>query len=203
MRSRHFVLFTVFVVLACASAPTAYSRALPIAPVAATAGQTASALDGCHAFDFEYGTWKMPNDRLVKRLAGSHEWDHFITYDTGKPLPGCVGGIDIMRTNYWPHFVGVTIRTFDAESGLWRIYWVDNSFSGGKIQPPVTGRFKGNVGVFYGKDTFNGIPILVRFIWTVNPKGSKVVATWSQAFSKDGGKSWETNWRNELIPDGK
>lgn len=167
----------------------------------AAPAQAAAAPAGCHAFDFEYGKWKMPNERLLKRLAGSHQWEHFYTYDVGTPLPGCVGDMDIMKTDRWPHFIGVTIRTYDPKTGLWRIYWVDNRFSKGEIQPPVVGRFKGNVGLFYGKDTYNGIPILVRFIWKVNPKGSKAVATWSQAFSTDGGKTWEVNWRNELIPD--
>ncbi|MGB6486297.1 MAG: hypothetical protein WBE91_05385 [Steroidobacteraceae bacterium] len=165
------------------------------------AAQAAVAPAGCHAFDFEYGKWKMPNERLIKRLVHSHQWEHFYTYDVATPLPGCVGDIDIMRTDHWPHFVGVTIRTYDPKTGLWRIYWVDNRSSNGEIQPPVVGSFKGNVGLFYGKDAYNGIPILVRFTWTLNPKGSKAIASWSQAFSTDGGKTWEVNWRNDLIPD--
>jgi hypothetical protein len=70
--------------------------------------------------------------------------------------------------------------------------------------------------VFEGPDTFNGIPVKVRFTWTVdpkgvpaaekweqvlNPKGAPVVAKWEQAFSTDGGKTWETNWYNEFIHD--
>ncbi len=31
-----------------------------------------------------------------------------------------------------------------------RIYWVDNTFSGGVIQPPVVGKFDGSVGIFEG-----------------------------------------------------
>jgi len=57
---------------------------------------------------------------------------------------------------------------------------------------------------------------VVRYTWTVNPnsshsaakweqalnpKGSQVVAKWEQAFSTDGGKTWETNWYNEVIRD--
>jgi hypothetical protein len=56
----------------------------------------------------------------------------------------------------------------------------------------------------------------VRYTWTLqpkpapgtakweqalNPKAAPVVATWEQAFSTDGGKTWETNWYNELIHD--
>jgi len=157
--------------------------------------------DGSHDFDFEYGKWRMPNHRLVKRLAGSHDWADFVTCDEGMPLPGGIGDMDVLRASYWPNFVGVTLRTYDRQTGLWRLYWFDNRFSHGVIEPPVAGRFRGNVGVFEGKDTFNGKPIIVRFTWTVDPKGSTVVAKWRQAFSTDGGKTWEVNWKNELIRD--
>jgi len=158
----------------------------------------------------------MPNHRLKKRLAGSHEWADFITCDEGSPLPGGIGDIDYWKASLWKDFVGVTVRTYDAKTGLWRIYWVDNTFSEGVIQPPVVGKFDGNIGIFEGPDTFNGKPITVRYTWTINPtpaqtsapweqalnpKQSPVVAKWEQAFSKDGGKTWETNWYNEFVHD--
>lgn len=137
----------------------------------------------------------------MKRLAGSHEWADFIACDEASPLPGGLGDIDYFTTSYWKDFVGATFRTFDSKTGLWRIYWVDNTFSAGIIQPPVVGKFNGNVGIFEGPDTYNGIPIVVRYTWTLNPKGSKAAAKWEQAFSTDGGKTWETNWYSELIRD--
>ncbi|GAB2550323.1 hypothetical protein [Rhodanobacter koreensis] len=176
------------------------SRAASTSQVPATA-QTAQTRDGSHDFDFEYGKWRMPNHRLVGRLVGSHQWEDFVTCDEGSPLPGGIGGMDIMRASYLKDFIGVTLRTYDPKTGLWRIYWVDNHFSDGMIQPPVIGKFEGNVGVFTGNDTNNGKPVIVRFIWTVNPKGSQVVAKWEQAFSPDNGKTWETNWKNALIRD--
>jgi len=160
-----------------------------------------AARDGSHDFDFLYGKWRMPNHRLVKRLAGSHTWDDFVSCDEAGPLAGGLGNMDVYRTSYWKDFTGITIRTYDPQTGLWRLYWLDNHFSHGVIQPFVMGRFDGNVGVFTGDDTFNGKPIVVRFIWTINPKGSRAVAKWQQDFSPDGGKTWETNWRNEIIRD--
>ncbi len=165
------------------------------------ATQPAAVRDGSHDFDFIYGKFRMPNHKLKKRLAGSHQWDDFITCDEGKPLPGGIGDTDYWMASYWKNFVGVTFRTYDPKTGLWRIYWVDNTFSGGVIQPPVVGKFEGNVGIFEGPDTFHGIPIVVRYTWTINKPGSKIVAKWNQAFSKDKGKTWETNWYNEFIRD--
>ncbi len=174
-----------------------------IAQVSSKASSPAkpSVRDGSHDFDFLYGKWRMPNHRLVKRLAGSHEWEDFISCDEAMPLAGGLGDMDFYRTNYWKDFVGMTIRTYDPATGLWRLYWVDNRLSQGVIQPPVVGRFNGDVGIFEGNDTFNGKPIIVRFTWTLHPKGSEAVAKWEQAFSPDGGKTWEVNWRNELIRD--
>ncbi|MFI4967377.1 MAG: hypothetical protein ACHQAU_01520 [Gammaproteobacteria bacterium] len=155
--------------------------------------------DGSHDFDFLYGKWKMPNHRLLKRLAGSHDWEDFMSYDECGPLPGGLGNQDFFKTDHWKDFLGMTTRTYDRKTGLWRLYWVDNYFSGGVIEAPVVGKFEGNVGVFEAPDTFDGKPIIVRFTWTVHPKGSVVAADWAQAFSADGGKTWETNWTNQII----
>jgi hypothetical protein len=60
-----------------------------------------------------------------------------------------------------------------------------------RLEPPVVGGFSGGIGTFYGDDVFKGRPIRVRFQW------SAITATschWEQAFSPDGGKTWETNW---------
>ena len=164
------------------------------------ADQQTQVRDGSHDFDFLYGKWKMPNHRLLKRLAGSHEWEDFMSYDECGPLPGGLGNQDFYRTDHWKDFLGMTTRTYDRRTGLWRLYWVDNLFSSGVMEAPVVGKFEGNVGVFEAPDTLNGKPITVRFTWTVNPKGSKAVAHWEQAFSADGGKTWETNWTNDIIP---
>jgi hypothetical protein len=55
--------------------------------------------------------------------------------------------------------------------------------------------FHNGVGTFYANDTFNGKPIRIRFIWSeITPKSRH----WEQAFSPDGGKTWETNWVQDL-----
>jgi hypothetical protein len=48
-----------------------------------------------------------------------------------------------------------------------------------------------DVGTFEGADVFEGRPIRVRFIWS---RITTATPRWEQAFSTDGGKSWETNW---------
>ena len=93
----------------------------------------------------------------------------------------------------------MSFRFFDPETRRWSIYWAD-SRRRGVLDPPVFGGFSGDVGVFEGDDTFEGRPILVRFTWsgvdTPTPR-------WEQAFSDDGGTTWETNWIMDFTPRGR
>src|SRR6266568_6051892 len=47
------------------------------------------------------------------------------------------------------------------------------------------------LGSFTPALTFQGRPIVVRFIWSRVTTGAP---RWEQAFSADGGATWETNW---------
>jgi hypothetical protein len=160
--------------------------------------------DGSHDFDFEMGKWKMHNRRLAKKFANSHDWVEFDSYSEAHQMSGVIGDEDVYRTDYFKKgFVGLTYRLYDPRTGLWSIYWVDNLSMQGTFLPPVVGKFTGNVGVFEGPDTYDGKPIVVRYTWTVNPKGSPITAHFEQAFSADGGKTWEPNFVNDLAPAGK
>ena len=86
---------------------------------------------------------------------------------------------------------GVSLRSYDPQTGLWAIWWLDGRNPFGSLEPPVKGRFENGVGTFYSDDTLRGKPIRVRFMWSNMTHSS---AHWEQAFSADGGKTWETNW---------
>jgi hypothetical protein len=144
-----------------------------------------------HDFDFLDGRWEMVNRRLVKRGVGSNEWDTFPASVRAYVMLGGVTNVDEVTfpTKGWS---GTTFRHFDKEKRQWSIYWVNSR--DGKMQSPVYGGFEGDVGLFYGDDVDEGRPIRVVYKWTrVGPDGAR----WEQAFSYDGGKTWETNWVNE------
>ena len=147
--------------------------------------------DGRHDFDFWMGTWRIHNRRLRARLAGSTEWDEFEARGQTWPMLNGLGNRDEFRTDFWPDFVGMTLRLFDPAKRQWSIYWADSVR--GTLEPPVVGSFEGDTGTFYGDDVFQGRPIRVRFIWTRAPQ-----VRWEQAFSTDGGKTWETNWTMDM-----
>ena len=61
----------------------------------------------------------------------------------------------------------------------------------GPLQAPELGRFENGVGQFYAEFADNGKTIRSRLKW------SDITATsarWEQAYSYDGGKTWDTNW---------
>ena len=158
--------------------------------------QTATIAGTARDFDFWMGSWSCRNRRLRERLAGSDDWDEFESTVVARPILDGLGNEDEFRTDYAGGFVGMSFRFFDPERKRWSIYWADTRRSG-ELDPPVFGGFSGDTGVFEGDDTFDGRPIRVRFIWsgitTPTPR-------WEQAFSEDGGETWETNWIMDFTP---
>ena len=59
------------------------------------------------------------------------------------------------------------------------------------LDVPQIGSFDGDIGRFYAKDVHEGKEITVQFLWD---KSNADVPVWSQAFSADGGETWEWNW---------
>jgi hypothetical protein len=151
---------------------------------------TASARD----FDFWMGSWNVHNRWLKERLAGSDDWEEFPATVVARPLLDGLGNEDEFRTDHAGGFIGMSFRFFDPVKERWSIYWADTRRCG-VLDPPVFGGFDGDVGVFEGEATFEGRPIVMRFTWsgvtTPTPR-------WEQAFSTDGGGSWETNWIMEF-----
>jgi hypothetical protein len=56
---------------------------------------------------------------------------------------------------------------------------------------PWIGAFSGGIGRFECDDTFEGRPIRVRYTWS---HVETPTPHWEQAFSADGGSTWETHW---------
>jgi hypothetical protein len=152
----------------------------------------AANLSGLHAFDWRVGKWTAHNRRLKERLAGSREWVEFeSTQVFWQLMDGFANTDDNVFKIPGGEYHGVTLRAYDPKSGQWAIWWLDGRDPFGNLEPPVKGRFENGVGLFYSNDTLRGKPIRVRFTWSNITRTS---AHWEQAFSGDGGKTWETNW---------
>ena len=161
-----------------------------------TEGGETKTRDGSRDFDFWMGAWRVHNRRLRERLRGSTAWDEFESAVVARPLLGGFGNEDVYRTGFAGGFTGMSFRFYDRSEHTWSIFWADSRR--GTLDPPVVGGFSGDTGVFEGSDTFEGRPIRVRFTWSRVTSGSP---RWEQAFSEDGGRTWETNWVMEMTRD--
>jgi hypothetical protein len=150
-------------------------------------------------FDFIVGNWRVFHRRLNARLQGCTDWTEFRgTSSTRKILEGFGNVEDNVLQFPDGTFRAVAIRSYDAKTRSWAIWWLDGR-APHSLDAPVTGSFAGTVGTFLANDVLEGRPVQVRFIWRTNPGSNP---TWEQAFSADDGATWETNWTMEFQPSG-
>lgn len=149
--------------------------------------------DGRHDFDFELGNWNAHVRTLVDRLSHSADWDDYYGVVTTRTLPTLEGWNESeMRADSQTsgkHIELLAVRTFNPSTQQWSIY--GTSIKTGVFDPPMVGRFQKGRGEFYSQDSWKGRPIFVRFVWqSIDANHTHM----EQAYSDDGGKTWETNW---------
>jgi hypothetical protein len=147
-------------------------------------------------FDFVIGDWQVTHRRLKERLVNCQEW---IEFDGEMSTQKILGGFGNVEDNLlrFPEgeFRAAALRSYDATSESWSIWWLDGRFPD-RIDVPVVGRFKDGVGTFFAKDVIAGAPVTIRFIWS---QASADELRWEQAFSPDDGRTWETNWTMSFL----
>ena len=153
----------------------------------------AAAHDGRHDFDFEVGTWKAHVRKLLHPLTGSHEWDELDGTVVTRSLPMLEGWnesemkVDSPTTH--THIEILAVRLYNPASQQWSIY--GSSIKTGIFDPPQIGQFNNKRGEFYAQHTIQGRAVYIRYVWQdLSPSSTH----FEQAFSADGGKTWETNW---------
>jgi hypothetical protein len=147
--------------------------------------------DGSHDFDWEIGSWTTELRTLPEPLTGSTRWvDYAGTSEVRALMGGRSNIVELSVANTAGRIEGMSLRLYNPKARQWTLNFA--SIGSGQLTPPVTGAFdaKGK-GSFYGVDTANGRTILVRFVISeVTAKSAR----FEQAFSADGGVTWETNW---------
>jgi len=148
-----------------------------------------------HDFDFLFGSWKVHNRRLREPLSRSTEWVEYEATNVARPVWGGAANMDeyVAIGSPFGDIHGLTLRLYDEATQQWAIYWANRKY--GRVDVPMYGRWENGIGMFYDQELFKGRAIFVRFVWT---NESHSTARWEQAFSEDGGKSWETNWVMEF-----
>jgi hypothetical protein len=146
--------------------------------------------DGQRDFDFEIGTWKTHVSRLLHPLTGSTTW---VEYDgtsvVRKIWNGRANLVELEADGPAGHFEGLNLRLYNPQSRQWSLNFANSS--GGTLSQPTIGDFNNGRGEFFDQETLNGRAILVRFVISEVTANS---CRFEQAFSDDGGKTWEVNW---------
>lgn len=171
------MLARLVAVLALFSSASALCDALPSA-------------DGSHDFDFEFGTWKTHVKRLVHPLTGSSTWVEINGTTIVRPVWGGRANLaELEADGPGGHFRGLSLRLYNPETHTWSLNFANAS--DGTLTTPAVGQFKNGRGTLFDKETFNGRPILLRFVISdITPTSCR----FEQAFSEDDGKTWEVNW---------
>lgn len=149
--------------------------------------------DGQHDFDFEIGSWKthlQVSSRVAHPFTGSNIWSVYEgTSIVHKIWGGRANLVELEVDGPAGHVEGLNLHLYNPQSHQWSLNFADSKV--GVMGVPTVGEFKNGRGEFYDQETVNGRVILVRNIWSNITQNS---CHFEQAFSKDGGKTWETNW---------
>ncbi len=148
--------------------------------------------DGSHDFDFDLGTWQTHSSRLMHPLSGARDWVDMDGVTVVTPIWGGRANLAEYRAE---GAAGVTellaLRLYNPVSHQWSIDFATPG--GGSLGlVPGIGEFRNGRVDFYDQERIGGRAVLVRFsLWAVTPPEARS----EQAFSADGGHSWEVNWK--------
>jgi hypothetical protein len=152
--------------------------------------QTHQWSDGQHDFDFNIGTWTTHVSRLLQPLTGSTSWAEYKgTSVVRKVWNGRASLFELEVAGPGGRIEGMGLRLYNPQSHQWNLNWTTSH--NGTLTQPAIGEFKNGRGEFLDHESFNDRAIFARNSFSdVTPNSSR----FEQAFSSDGGKTWETNW---------
>lgn len=143
-------------------------------------------------FSFDLGAWHTQSRRLLHPLTGSNTW---VEMD-GKTTVARVWGGRANLAEYDANGTGghvtlLGLRWYNPATHEWNLDFATPQV--GVLGRPGVGTFKNGRADFYDYEPVGGRSVLVRFsIWKITDD----TAQSEQAFSDDGGATWEVNWIN-------
>jgi hypothetical protein len=146
--------------------------------------------DGQHDFDFEIGTWKTHLSRLLHPLTGSTIWTPYEGSTVVRSIwNGRANLVELEVDGPTGHIEALSLRLYNPQSRQWSLNFANSN--DGALSQPTIGEFKNGRGEFFDQELLNGRAIYVRFVVSdITPDSCR----FEQAFSADGGKTWEVNW---------
>jgi hypothetical protein len=145
---------------------------------------------GPHDFDFEFGDWQCHLKRRLRPLTGSDEWVEYQGSSNVRKVWGGKANLgELELDGPKGHLEGLSLRLYNPQAQQWSVSFANGA--AGTLGAGMIGGFKDGRGEFLDQEPYGDRMIFVRFIFSdMTPKSFKLV----QAFSDDGGKTWEDNW---------
>jgi hypothetical protein len=147
-----------------------------------------------HDFDWVIGTWNSHSYRILHPLTGSTTWTDMDGVSIDKTIWGGRASLaEYKADGRAGHVELLALRWYNPTTHEWNVDFATPNV--GTLGVPGVGELKNGRVTFYDQEQFKGRSILVRFsIWAITPD----TAQSEQAFSDDGGKTWEVNWVNKF-----
>jgi hypothetical protein len=168
--------------------PQRARRVVPLQHAAVTGTRVIH--DGQHDFDFEIGTWHTHLKRLLHPLTGSNTWAVYDGVTVVRKVWGGRANLAVLEVDGPAgHIEGLSLRLYDPQSGQWSLNFANAST--GTLAVPSIGEFHEGQGEFYDQEAVGGRVVLDRFVIR---RISRDTCRFEQAYSDDGGRTWEVNW---------
>jgi hypothetical protein len=188
---RHVGIYFLLLAAACLSQPRpAFSQSAP------AASPSPQLRDDQHDFGFDFGTGKTHTSRLPHPLTGSTTWTEMDGVTVVQKAWDGRGNLAVLESDGPAgHLELLALRLYDPQAHQWSINFASSNVGVLNVSwgRPVIGEFKNGRGELYDQEPYEDRTILVRFTFlSLSPDSARS----AQAFSADGGQTWETNWIN-------
>jgi hypothetical protein len=162
------------------------------APAAAAAPSAAAAVrDGQHDFDFHLGDWTTHIRSLQHPLTGSTTWVEYDgTLTVRKVWDGRAQLEELRAAGAGRQIEDLLLFLYNPQTGQWSLN--PAASNDGVMGTQLVGGFRDGRGEFYDQEpAAGGRTVLVRQTWSdITPTSHH----FEQAFSNDGGRTWEPNF---------
>jgi len=129
-----------------------------------------------------------PTSASGASLTGSTSWVEYEGTSVVRSLECRANLVELGGRGRSSRFQGLNLRFYQSRIHQWSLNFA--SSNSGTLSQPTIGEFKNGRGEFFDQETLSAEPFWFDSLSRISPNSCH----FEQAFSGDGGKTWEVNW---------